>query len=292
MQCPFVPLSLSSTITLRLLLLHFGSRTIFFTRRSPPSQTNTTWPWPAPFWLSHDHVVIASWSDQYYVARSMGRDYRNRPHTIKVWRIYIYIQMRADYTARLVASAKALGNYVPDNRTFYLFEAIVCRNNISLDTYSLDKLSQFTTVTLILAFLSSVVNENVWPRHFRAISALPLSNDSRRTTDPHNPLCVLHSWYWMPQLHTFWVVFSLWENHSAWLKPEVSWRVQLPATASFFPFFYFCLITSKFIYFQCEAWCSQHLEFMWHKQIQFKSWSSDPFHQCSPASLSTIHSSD
>ena len=53
-----------------------------------------------------------------------------------------------------------------------------------LTTYSLDKLSQFTTVTLILAFLSSVVNENVWHRHFRAISALPLSNDSRRDHRP------------------------------------------------------------------------------------------------------------
>ena len=31
------------------------------------------------------------------------------------------------------------------------------------------------------------------------------------------------------------------------LKPEVSW-VRLPATAGFFTFLYFCLITSKFIY--------------------------------------------
>ena len=32
------------------------------------------------------------------------------------------------------------------------------------------------------------------------------------------------------------------------LKPEVSW-VRLPATAGFFTFLYFRLITSKFIYF-------------------------------------------
>ena len=41
------------------------------------------------------------------------------------------------------------------------------------------------------------------------------------------------------------------------LKLEVSW-VQLPAIASFFNFFYFCLITSKFIYFQRETRCFQH----------------------------------
>ena len=38
---------------------------------------------------------------------------------------------------------------------------------------------------------------------------------------------------------------------------EVAW-VRLPVTASFFTFLYFRLITSKFIYFQCEARCSQH----------------------------------
>ena len=36
-----------------------------------------------------------------------------------------------------------------------------------------------------------------------ATSALPLSHDSRTTTNPHNPLYVLHMWYWMPQSHTW-----------------------------------------------------------------------------------------
>ena len=35
-----------------------------------------------------------------------------------------------------------------------------------------------------------------------AASALPLSHDSCTTTNPHNPLYVLHRWYWMPQSHT------------------------------------------------------------------------------------------
>ena len=39
------------------------------------------------------------------------------------------------------------------------------------------------------------------------------------------------------------------------LKPE-----RLPATAGFFTFLYFRLITSKFIYFQREARCSEHLQ--------------------------------
>ena len=38
------------------------------------------------------------------------------------------------------------------------------------------------------------------------------------------------------------------------LKPEVSW-VQLPVTAGLFTFY---PITSKFLYFQCEARCSKH----------------------------------
>ena len=42
-----------------------------------------------------------------------------------------------------------------------------------------------------------------------------------------------------------------------WLKLEVSW-VLLLATACFFTFLYFRLITSKFIYFQHEARCSEH----------------------------------
>ena len=48
------------------------------------------------------------------------------------------------------------------------------------------------------------------------------------------------------------------------LKPEVSW-VRLPATAGFFTFLYFRLITSKFIYFQREARCSEQ---NWLSQAQ------------------------
>ena len=72
-------------------LLHFDSRTILFTRRSPPGRTNTTWPWPAPFRLFHDHVAIASWVDQYYVARSLGtRLQKARPRNLSVTNIYTY----------------------------------------------------------------------------------------------------------------------------------------------------------------------------------------------------------
>ena len=42
------------------------------------------------------------------------------------------------------------------------------------------------------------------------------------------------------------------------LKPEVSW-VGLPAADSLFTSLYFCLITSKFIYFQHEARCSEQI---------------------------------
>ena len=41
-----------------------------------------------------------------------------------------------------------------------------------------------------------------------AASALPLSHNSRTTTNPHNPLCILHRWYWMPQSRTRWREFS------------------------------------------------------------------------------------
>ena len=41
-------------------------------------------------------------------------------------------------------------------------------------------------------------------------------------------------------------------------KPEVSW-VRLLGAACLFTFLFFCLITSKFIYFQCETRCSEQL---------------------------------
>ena len=43
-----------------------------------------------------------------------------------------------------------------------------------------------------------------------ATSALPLSHNSRRSTNPHNPPYVLHRWYWMPQLHTWQAYRGLW----------------------------------------------------------------------------------
>ena len=55
------------------------------------------------------------------------------------------------------------------------------------------------------------------------------------------------------------------------LKPEVSW-VQLPVTAGFFTFLYFRLITSKFIYFQREARCSEHLEWVNHSAWVLSWW--------------------
>ena len=119
MQCPFVPLSLSSTITLRPLLLHFDSCTIFFDHL-------LVGPIPrGPGLLHFDSHTITLWSPRGQTSTTWlvvwGETTETAPTPLKVWRIYIYIQMRADYTARLVASAKALGNYVPDNRTFYLF---------------------------------------------------------------------------------------------------------------------------------------------------------------------------
>ena len=88
---PLFPSSLSSTITLWLLLLHFGSRTIFFTRRSPPAPTSTMW--PRLRFGSHTRTIFRSppgrTSTTWLVV--WGRDHRNRAHVIKVWRIYIYI---------------------------------------------------------------------------------------------------------------------------------------------------------------------------------------------------------
>ena len=46
-----------------------------------------------------------------------------------------------------------------------------------------------------------------------AASALPLSYDSWTTTNTHNPLYILHRWYWMPQLHT-WQPLSMCRQNS------------------------------------------------------------------------------
>ena len=43
------------------------------------------------------------------------------------------------------------------------------------------------------------------------------------------------------------------------VKPEMSW-VQLLVAAGLFTFLYFRLITFKFIHFQLEGRCSEHLE--------------------------------
>ena len=89
---------------------------------------------------------------------------------------------------------------------------------------------------------------------------LPLSHDSRTTTNFHNSLYVLYRWYWIPQSHT-WQPLSMcrqnsvmdWppgKNRLSWLsdralaaQPEVSGfdSRRLPA---FYTFLYFCLITS------------------------------------------------
>ena len=62
-------------------------------------------------------------------------------------------------------------------------------------------------------------------------SALPLSHNSRTTTNPHdplcildrwyNPLCILGRWYWMPQLH-IWQPPSMCRQNSVRGRPENS----------------------------------------------------------------------
>ena len=54
-----------------------------------------------------------------------------------------------------------------------------------------------------------------------AASALSLSHDSRRTNPPHNPLYILHRWYWMPQSHT-WQPLSMCHQNSVRGRPENS----------------------------------------------------------------------
>ena len=54
-----------------------------------------------------------------------------------------------------------------------------------------------------------------------AVSALSLSHDSWMTTNLHNPLYLLHRWYWMPQSHT-WQPLSMCRQNSVWGWPENS----------------------------------------------------------------------
>ena len=51
-------------------------------------------------------------------------------------------------------------------------------------------------------------------------SALPLSLDNQTTTNPYNLLCVLHRWYWMPQLHT-------WQQLSMCCQNSVRGRLEI-----------------------------------------------------------------
>ena len=54
-------------------------------------------------------------------------------------------------------------------------------------------------------------------------------------------------------------------------KPEMSW-VWLPVAVGLFTFLYFCLITSKFIYFQSEARSSEHLVWESHSAWVLSWW--------------------
>ena len=69
-----------------------------------------------------------------------------------------------------------------------------------------------------------------------AASALPLSYDSRTTTNPHNPLYVLHRWYWMPQ------TLSMCHQNSVRGQPENS--LHLERTHS--EWFYSIVVSSIF----------------------------------------------
>ena len=60
-------------------------------------------------------------------------------------------------------------------------------------------------------------------------------------------------------------------EHWRRLKPEVFW-VRLPATAGLFIFLYFRLIACKFLYFQCEARCSEHIEWEKHSAWVLSWW--------------------
>ena len=79
-----------------------------------------------------------------------------------------------------------------------------------------------------------------------------VGSENRKWTSPHNLLYV-H----IEDCEGWWLSGSVGKHWQ--LKPEVSW-VRLPATASLFTFLYFRLMTSKFIYFQHEGRCSEHLE--------------------------------
>ena len=67
-------------------------------------------------------------------------------------------------------------------------------------------------------------------------------------------------------MYTVQMVLNAWR-----LNPEVSW-VQLLVTAGFFTFLYLHLITSKFIYFQREARCFQHLDWENHSAWVLSWW--------------------
>ena len=61
-----------------------------------------------------------------------------------------------------------------------------------------------------------------------AANALPLSYGNRTITDPHNPLYVLHRWYWIPHSHT-WQPLSMCRQKSVrgWLTNTPRWRLKI-----------------------------------------------------------------
>ena len=95
-----------------------------------------------------------------------------------------------------------------------------------------------------------------------AASALPLSYGNWTTTNPHNPLYVLHRWHRMPQSHT-WQPLSMCRQNSVRGQPENSLSGENPYWVALSHTELFFLILS--VFFSCWVFFS-------HAEWFFSCW--------------------
>ena len=84
-----------------------------------------------------------------------------------------------------------------------------------------------------------------------ATSALPLNYGNQTTTNPQNPLYILHRWYWMPQSHT-WQPLSMCHQNSIRCRLESSLYQERTMLSGF-----------------SHSKCSEHLTSCW-KEMSFQ----------------------
>ena len=111
-----------------------------------------------------------------------------------------------------------------------VLQALLALHKVCLQKHLSDTNCASTRVSCVTLTASKLNPGHIW-------LAPPVlcywATDSRTTTNPHNPLYILHRWYWMPQSHT-WQPLSMCRQNSVRGRPENSLRQERTHAECFF----------------------------------------------------------